>query len=77
MPTYEYECGNCGRFEREQRITDAPHQRCDSCHGKVHRLISGGSFYLKGSGGEPQQSCQSESGGCEGCPCRADAAASA
>jgi len=51
MLTYEYECEKCGvRFENRQSITDAPITECPECHGKVHRLISGGAgFILKGS----------------------------
>lgn len=52
MPTYEYECGKCGlKFERLQPITAAPLQECPTCHGRVHRLVSGGAgFILKGGG---------------------------
>ncbi len=51
MPTYEYECANCGRrFERSQTMTEDPITECPECHGKVRRLISGGAgFILKGS----------------------------
>ncbi len=51
MPTYEYECGNCGlRFERRQAMTDPVVAECPECRGKVRRLISGGAgFILKGS----------------------------
>jgi putative FmdB family regulatory protein len=52
MPTYEYECKDCGRrFERQQAITEAPLKRCPECGGEVDRLISGGTgFILKGAG---------------------------
>lgn len=54
MPVYEYECMDCGkRFEKDQKISDAPIRECPSCHGSVRRLISGGTdFILKGSGWE-------------------------
>jgi putative FmdB family regulatory protein len=50
MPIYEYRCEKCGDFERTQRITDEPLQRCPKCRRKVRRLISNTSFQLKGSG---------------------------
>jgi putative FmdB family regulatory protein len=53
MPTYDYKCENCGRFEKVQRITDEILKECPQCGGKVERLISknvgivlkGGGFY--------------------------------
>ncbi len=79
MPTYEYECDKCGYFEREQRITDAPLERCDTCHRKVHRLIPGGTSFIKGRPtrkvpGPAQETCRSEGGACEGCPRKSDPA---
>jgi putative FmdB family regulatory protein len=52
MPTYVYECTRCaGRFEIQQKITDAPRKRCPSCRGTVFRVISGGGgIILKGPG---------------------------
>jgi putative FmdB family regulatory protein len=50
MPTYEYECSKGHQFEVSQRITDPPLSRCRFCRGKVRRLISGGTFILKGGG---------------------------
>lgn len=54
MPTYEYECQECGhRFEQFQSITDAPLTDCPSpsCSGTVKRLISaGGGLLFRGSG---------------------------
>ncbi len=51
MPTYEYECKECGyRFEMEQSITDEPIDKCPKCGSTVKRLISGGmGFILEGS----------------------------
>ncbi|HHV43268.1 MAG TPA: zinc ribbon domain-containing protein [Firmicutes bacterium] len=40
MPTYEYKCAKCGRFEYEQRITEPALETCPTCGGKVSRLIS-------------------------------------
>lgn len=54
MPTYEYQCDNCGyKFEEFQKMTDAPLKKCPKCkkNGKVHRLISAGAgIIFKGSG---------------------------
>jgi putative FmdB family regulatory protein len=52
MPTYEYLCSNCShRFERFQRMSDAPLSACPECGGAVERLISaGGGILLGGSG---------------------------
>lgn len=53
MPTYEYECGKCGRqFEKIQSMKDAPIKKCPKCGRlSVVRLISrGGGILFKGSG---------------------------
>lgn len=54
MPTYEYQCGECGhRFEVFQRIVDPPERDCPKCGKKncVEQLISGGSgIIFRGSG---------------------------
>ena len=52
MPTYEYGCEACGKkWEAEQRITEAPIKKCPKCGKlKAKRLISGGTFMLKGGG---------------------------
>ena len=55
MPTYEYECINCGhRFEIKQSMSDKPISECPQCGGTLKRLISGGmGFILKGSNSHP------------------------
>jgi putative FmdB family regulatory protein len=52
MPTYEYECKECGHaFEKFQSITARPIRVCPKCGGEVVRLISAGSgLIFKGSG---------------------------
>jgi putative FmdB family regulatory protein len=52
MPTYEYECKECGHaFEKFQSITARPIRTCPKCGGEVVRLISAGSgLIFKGSG---------------------------
>ena len=52
MPTYEYECNQCGeRFEKFQNITAEPIKTCPECGGDVRRLIgAGAAIIFKGSG---------------------------
>ena len=51
MPTYDYECEKCGRFELFQSMKDDPIKECPKCKGIVHRLIGGGSgIIFKGTG---------------------------
>ncbi len=53
MPTYEYECDNCGHiFEAFQAMSDKPLTRCPRCQKeKLTRLIGGGAgIIFKGSG---------------------------
>ena len=53
MPTYEYECLDCGEtFEKFQSIKARPLRRCPCCRkGRVRRLISAGAGVLfRGSG---------------------------
>ena len=50
MPTYLYQCEQCGQFEIEQSITAPALDSCPHCAGNVTRLIAGGtSFMFKGS----------------------------
>ncbi len=53
MPTYDYECKECGhKFEKFQSITAPPVRKCPSC-GKyrVRRLIgNGAAIIFRGSG---------------------------
>jgi len=51
MPTYDYECEQCGTFEIFQNIKEESLTNCPTCNGPIKRIISGGSgFILKGSG---------------------------
>ncbi|MGE5554580.1 MAG: FmdB family zinc ribbon protein [Betaproteobacteria bacterium] len=51
MPTYEYHCPQCGRFDQFQRITEAPLQNCPRCGSPVKRVITGGlGVIYRGSG---------------------------
>lgn len=51
MPIYEYACGNCGRFEQFQKMSDEPLETCPSCGAPVRRVIgSNVNIIFKGSG---------------------------
>lgn len=52
MPTYEYQCPACGKhFEIIQKMSDDPITSCPECHKSgLQKLISGGTFQLKGAG---------------------------
>ena len=51
MPIYEYECEKCGdHAEVLQKFSDPPIAECESCHGKMKKLISQSTFHLKGTG---------------------------
>jgi len=51
MPTYEYKCTKCQhRFEREQRMSDAPVKTCPKCAGPVIKVFSASGIIFKGSG---------------------------
>ncbi len=52
MPTYEYECEQCGHaFTQFQSMMDAPVEKCPECAGKVRRLIgTGAGVIFTGSG---------------------------
>lgn len=51
MPTYEYRCANGHTFERFQRMTEEPIDKCPECDADTERLMSAGAGLLfKGSG---------------------------
>ena len=51
MPIYEYKCLGCEKhFEKVQKISDPPVEKCESCGGKVEKQISRSGFQFKGSG---------------------------
>ncbi|MEJ2286079.1 MAG: zinc ribbon domain-containing protein [Desulfobacterales bacterium] len=51
MPIYEYECTQCGKIEEViQKFSDKPLTNCQSCAGKLHKLVSQSTFHLKGTG---------------------------
>ncbi len=77
MPTYEYECLECGYlFEKFQMMTDKPLKKCPKCSKPVRRLIGTGSgIIFKGSGFYATDykkpglsSAPSEKKSCKDCP---------
>lgn len=52
MPTYEYQCRNCGhQLEVFQKITDEPLLDCPKCQQTaLSKVISPSNFHLKGGG---------------------------
>ncbi len=51
MPTYVYECKDCGvKFERLQSYSDPTLKECPECGGHVHRVIQPVGVIFKGSG---------------------------
>lgn len=52
MPTYDYDCADCGhKFEEFQSMSSAALEICPKCGGKVKRRIHGGAgLIFKGSG---------------------------
>jgi len=40
VPTYEYKCEKCGKFEHWQNITEDALTACPTCGSPVKRLIS-------------------------------------
>ena len=78
MPTYEYQCLNCGRHtEAVQRFSDDPLRECPHCGGPLRRVFHPVGIVLKGSGfystdnrgaskrrsGEPKKESGGEAGG--------------
>ncbi len=51
MPTYQYQCRNCGHaFEQFQKFSDDPLTVCPECEGPVQRVIQNVGVVFKGSG---------------------------
>lgn len=51
MPIYAYECAKCDEQpEFIQRISEPPKKKCESCGGKLSKLLTTPAFHLKGGG---------------------------
>jgi putative FmdB family regulatory protein len=71
MPIYEYDCPKCGRFDTLQRMSAPPLRRHEACGTPVKKVMSAGSFSLKGSAkaaGKPASCGAPRGAGCAGCP---------
>ncbi len=70
MPIYEYKCDSCGhRMEAIQKMSDPVLKECPSCNeSALVKLMSAGSFQMKGPSGR-SGGCGSESSpACAACP---------
>ncbi len=50
MPLYEYECPDCGIFERMQKFSDPVLTACPTCQKPVEKLLSAPAIQFKGTG---------------------------
>ena len=51
MPLYEYRCDSCGQtIEVLQKFDDEPLTVCQTCSGRLQRLLSPPGLQFKGSG---------------------------
>jgi putative FmdB family regulatory protein len=51
MPTYQYECSDCGhQFELFQSFAEAPITICPQCKGEVKKVYSNIGVVFKGTG---------------------------
>ncbi len=51
MPIYEYKCLRCdSRFEKMQKVSDAPFETCEKCGGELEKQWSLSGFQFKGAG---------------------------
>lgn len=51
LPLYEYRCTECGnRYEKIQKLSEAPDTACPKCGGKVERPLSAPALQFKGAG---------------------------
>jgi len=63
MPTYVYRCSHCKhQFEKRQRFSDPPIERCPNCRRKgVRKILQPAPIQFKGSGWYITDSKQSKS----------------
>ncbi|MFI1976736.1 MULTISPECIES: FmdB family zinc ribbon protein [Streptomyces] len=51
MPTYQYQCTECGEgLEAVQKFTDDALTECPSCRGRLKKVFSAVGIVFKGSG---------------------------
>ena len=73
MPTYEYECRDCGhRFEKFQAMSAKPVKKCPECGGRARRMIGAGAAVIVRGGStsrrqNPPLPCGRDES-CKSCP---------
>ena len=51
MPLFEYQCQKCGvKFEKIQKFSAPTSAKCETCGGKIERLLSSPAIQFKGTG---------------------------
>jgi putative FmdB family regulatory protein len=51
LPLYEYDCPQCGRFEKIRKFADRPLKVCPTCGKRgLERLLSAPAIQFKGTG---------------------------
>jgi putative FmdB family regulatory protein len=63
MPLYEYECEKGHRFEKIQKFSDPPLEKCPTCGSPVQKLISSPAIQFKGTGWYITDYARKDSGG--------------
>ncbi|MBN2194940.1 MAG: zinc ribbon domain-containing protein [Polyangiaceae bacterium] len=64
MPTYLYDCEECGEFEAEQSISAAALSHCPTCGRDVRRVIAGATGAIVRGGGGSARHCERETPCC-------------
>ena len=65
MPLYEYQCGQCGRFELIRKFADPKLTVCPTCGQEVNKLPSAPAIQFKGTGWYITDYARKSSGGGE------------
>jgi putative FmdB family regulatory protein len=64
LPLYEYRCTGCGhRFEKIQKVSDAPETACPKCGGALVRPLTAPALQFKGAGWYVNDYASKPSGG--------------
>jgi putative FmdB family regulatory protein len=51
LPLFEYQCQKCGvKIEKIQKFTAPTSAKCESCGGRIERLLSSPAIQFKGTG---------------------------
>jgi putative FmdB family regulatory protein len=50
MPLHDFKCEKCGHEEELLVKTDEKNPNCPKCDEEMHKLMSSGSFILRGKG---------------------------